>query len=141
MQLMTFRNQYIKFLLISLLHLNLFCGSAFEWEIFFTLTQIKLKEVVSKIAHRIGYIMWKKHLLSFETIEYNCWFCNSESETIVNLFFECPCSSLFWPEMSQFLIFKMKFKVALKSVKSFTSLYISNRKGLFCFFCLFVFCY
>lgn len=125
-------------MLISLQHLNLFCGSAFEWEIFFTLTQINLKEVISKIAHRIGYIMWKKKhfVLSFETIEYNCWFCNSESETIVglHLFFECPCSSLFWPEMSQFLIFKIKLKVALKSVKSFTLLYISNRKGLFCLF-------
>ena len=46
-------------------------------------------------------------------IDYSCCFCNCERESIVHLFFECPCSSIFWYEMSQFLGVKMNCNLVL----------------------------
>lgn len=72
----------------------------------------KTKEVSFKIVHRVYPV--KETLERFHLdIENKCSFCSCEKESIVHLFYECPCSSVFWYKMSQFLSVKLNCNLNL----------------------------
>ncbi len=105
--------RYIFTEISLLLHLNMFglicflylSGNISGEFLVGIVLQIKQKKCLLKLLTE--YILLKKHKRFHLDIDYICSFCNCKKESIVHFFFECPCSSLFWSEMSQFLSVKM----------------------------------